>query len=124
MSGQIQCRNDSRRFTTEDERKSSEYRRLGLDPSLPPLDSAYLHCESRQTGLGQRFRDEVDRAVSRIVAEPSRWAVYRERYRRVRLKRFPFALFYRQVDADRVLILAVAHDHRRPGYWIRRSSRP
>lgn len=39
--------------------------------------------------------------------------------RRVLLKRFPYAI-YVAVLADELVIVAVAHQHRRPGYWKRR----
>jgi hypothetical protein len=47
--------------------------------------------------------------------------VYHRHYRWVRTRRFPYILYYRLVDADEVLIVAVAHARRRPGYWLRRS---
>lgn len=40
--------------------------------------------------------------------------------RRVRVGRFPYQLAYMTED-DRIHILAVAHDRRRPGYWHRRT---
>jgi len=36
--------------------------------------------------------------------------------RRCRTKRFPYGLIYR-CKGDEILIVAVAHLHRRPGYW-------
>jgi toxin ParE1/3/4 len=36
--------------------------------------------------------------------------------RRYPLKRFPYDLMYR-VKGDTIRILAVAHQHRKPGYW-------
>jgi toxin ParE1/3/4 len=76
--------------------------------------------ERRREGLGLEFREEVDRAMERIVAHPERWPVFRDRFRRVRLRRFPYALYYHVVDTSNILILALAHHRRRPAYWIRR----
>jgi hypothetical protein len=39
--------------------------------------------------------------------------------RREPVGRFPYQVVYARVD-DTVYILAVAHHHRRPGYWARR----
>ena len=36
--------------------------------------------------------------------------------RLLRIKRFPYALVYR-VGADELLVVAIAHDRRAPGYW-------
>jgi hypothetical protein len=32
------------------------------------------------------------------------------------LRRFPFTIIFREADAG-VEIIAIAHGHRRPGYW-------
>jgi len=76
--------------------------------------------ERRRPGLGVEFATETDRAASRIAKYPHRWPVYFERFRRVRLRRFPYSLYYHVVDSSLVLVLAVAHGRRRPGYWRRR----
>jgi hypothetical protein len=76
--------------------------------------------ERRREGLGASFRDEVDRAVARIARSPTRWPVAFDKFRRVRLRRFPYLLYDHVVDASLALVLAVAHARRRPGYWRRR----
>ncbi len=76
--------------------------------------------ESRQTGLSGDFVTEVDRALERITAHPDRWPIYLNRFRRVRLRRFPYSIFYCLEKADLILVLAVAHVRRRPDYWLRR----
>ena len=47
---------------------------------------------------------------------PEAGASYEEDSRRVLFHRFPFELIYR-VEADAVVVIAVAHQRRRPGYW-------
>jgi hypothetical protein len=37
----------------------------------------------------------------------------------VRLTRFPYLVVYRE-DATRILVVAVAHEKRKPGYWRKR----
>jgi hypothetical protein len=44
--------------------------------------------EARRTGLGGEFLAELDRAVERITTHPDRWPLFRERFRKVRLRRF------------------------------------
>lgn len=39
--------------------------------------------------------------------------------RRIPLARFPYHLVYTHTD-EVVHVIAVAHDHQEPGYWIRR----
>ena len=48
--------------------------------------------ESRRTGLSSDFVTEVDRALERITSHPDRWPIYRNRFRRVRLRRFPYSI--------------------------------
>lgn len=77
--------------------------------------------ETRRTGLSDEFVAEVDRALERVTSHPDRWPVYRSRFRRVRLRRFPYSIFYSVEDGDAIIVLAVAHGRRRPDYWLRRS---
>ena len=78
--------------------------------------------DRRREGLGLEFRVEVDRTVDRIREHPDRWPVFRDRFRRVRIKRFPYLLYYHVLDSSNIVILAVAHRRRRSAYWIKRVS--
>ena len=78
----------------------------------------YAHA-SLQVALG--FENGVHRALQRIAANPNRWPVYQGLDHFVRVKRYSYVLYYRIVDPTRVLIMAVAHTSRRPGYWRRRT---
>ena len=66
------------------------------------------------------FTDEVDRAILRIAEAPEKGIRFQRNYHWVRLKRFPYFLYYRQTEKNTVVVLAVAHRHRRLGYWRRR----
>lgn len=70
--------------------------------------------------LAARFRDELAEAFERIEQGPLRWPLYLHDTRRVLLNRFPFQVVY-QVLPDRVVVLAIAHQHRKPGYWADRT---
>lgn len=70
--------------------------------------------------LADRFRNAIDAAISRIVENPNGWSTFRQEYHWVRLKSFPYVLYYQILPDSRILILAVAHAARRPGYWVRR----
>jgi hypothetical protein len=78
--------------------------------------------ERRREGLGDAFTDEVDRAIARIAKSPTRWPVDFVRFRKVRLRRFPYLLYDHVVDDSLAFVLVVAHARRRPGYWRRRLS--
>ena len=67
-----------------------------------------------------RFEQEVESAVQRIVQDPHRWPRYDEKHRKLLLRRFPYLMIYRE-HGDRIWIVAVAHGHRTPGYWKKRT---
>lgn len=73
----------------------------------------YLERSERIAG---KFLEEIGRAVEVISSSPSRWPEYAHGTRRFVLHRFPFAVVYREIPSC-VQIVAVAHMHRRPGYW-------
>ena len=87
---------------------------------LPAAREEFLqtvdHYDAEAPGLGAEFAAEVERAAERIAAFPEHGAPYLAGTRRVILRRFPFAVVY-QVISEGVLIVAVAHHSRRPGYW-------
>lgn len=72
------------------------------------------------------FDDVIAAAVTMLAENPSLGALWlglpaRQGVRRWTLRRYPFCLFYR-VDPSRVVVLAVAHTSRRPGYWSTRAA--
>jgi plasmid stabilization system protein ParE len=62
------------------------------------------------------FTDLLDVAAEAVRQAPEAWPPYDHGTRRFLLRRFPYFLVYR-VEPTRVVIVAVAHAHRRPGYW-------
>lgn len=74
---------------------------------------------ARGAGLGEAFVAEIDRQVLRIADAPSRAPVILADARRVLLRRFPYALFYRVVDGD-AFVLACFHASRDPKRWQER----
>jgi len=92
-------------------------KRLEIHPAaLEELKSAVVWYLQRSEPAAQEFVGEVDRAIDLIVESPSRWPKGDYATRRFVLKRFPFAISYRERESG-IQILAVAHGHRRPGYW-------
>lgn len=74
------------------------------------------YYEARSPGLGDRFWQEVDAHVAWILANPMLPRLRRGDYRRVNLKVFPHYIAY-AIRGETILLLAVAHGHRRPEYW-------
>ena len=70
-------------------------------------------------GLGKRFKSEVKATILRIQAGPEIWPTEKGEIRRCLLHKFPFKVLY-SIEKDYIYIVAVAHCHRRPEYWIDR----
>ena len=70
----------------------------------------------RSRAAAERFFSEVERALELILESPDRWPSYLHGTRRYILYGFPYSVIYRAVGS-RVVVYAVAHAKRRPGYW-------
>jgi toxin ParE2 len=92
------------------------------DEALAEVSEARDYYAAVRLELGREFVAEVDRAISRVVANPLTWSPYSRRTLRYLLSRFPYAVICRVKD-DVLRILAVSHLHRSPGYWIKRLPR-
>lgn len=88
--------------------------------ALRELRAAYRWYVRRSPGTAQRFRAAVDHVVQRLMADAEQGAAFRQDYRWMRVCRFPYVIYYEIRDPHSVLIYAVAHARRRPGYWRRR----
>jgi toxin ParE1/3/4 len=79
------------------------------------LDEAanFYNMERADSALPSSVRSS---AVARVREYPMSCPILRGRVRKMRVHRFPYAVLYSAVD-ERIRVLAVAHDRRRPFYW-------
>lgn len=77
------------------------------------------YYEAKEPGLGARFRDEVVDVVNAIAANPEWPRLRKNKYRRVNLRVFTHYVAC-VIRSDTIWIVAVAHAHRRPEYWLDR----
>ncbi|MEY4028458.1 MAG: hypothetical protein RLZZ329_2178 [Pseudomonadota bacterium] len=80
------------------------------------LDEAIHWYAQQAPGLGDSFLVEFLRTLQLIERHPTGWHPLSSQTRRCRLRRFPYGVIYSQ-DEQGILIVAVAHLHRRPAYW-------
>jgi len=88
------------------------------------LAAAAAWYEERREGLGRELLHEVDAVLAAIARTPSRFPLYPRvapglGVRRAAARRFPYSIAFIDL-ANVVRVLAVAHDKRRPGYWVGR----
>lgn len=83
------------------------------------LEQVEEYYDNIREELGDRFRDEIQVAISRILKLPNGWQPLSQVVRRCRLNTFPYGIVY-GVKTDEIRILAVMHLHREPNYWVER----
>ena len=76
--------------------------------------------EVEVTGLGEKFSSEIKSALKRISNFPTAWPILKNEIRKCIVRKFPYNLFY-SIEQDFILILAIAHHHRKPYYWLDKS---
>lgn len=87
--------------------------------ALAEYADAALYYEERAPGLGADFTIEVESAIHKVLEAPDRWRCMEDDIHRFLVRRFPYGILY-TVETDHVLILAIMHLSREPGYWRHR----
>jgi toxin ParE1/3/4 len=92
------------------------------------LSAAAEWYEQQREGLGRELLAEVDAVFTEIARNPSRFPLYPRAasdlgVRRAAARRFPYSIAFIEL-ATVVRVLAIAHEKRRPGYWVGRLKGP
>lgn len=82
-------------------------------------EAASFYAQQANMELGLALITEVERVLALLEKNPTLGAFWKGNVRRLPLRRFPYNVVYR-LNAGVLEILAVAHQHRRPGYWKKR----
>jgi toxin ParE1/3/4 len=91
--------------------------RYGFHPeALTEYAEAVQYYTKQRVEVAQAFIDAVDDAVYRIRESPTRYIVIDEDIRWCMTRKFPYGIIY-TIEQDYILILAVMHCSREPGYW-------
>ena len=84
----------------------------------------YLHARdwysARSPHVSERFTQAVNAAVAKVEASPEACATIAGRYRYTRVRGFPYFLVFRPLSSTVTVIVAVADERRRHGYWQQR----
>ena len=87
---------------------------------LPEADEEFREAaryyESEAAGVGLSFIAAVHKGVAEIIELPLAAQVVRAGIRKKVLRHFSYNLYY-AIEADTIVIIAVAHQRRRPNYW-------
>jgi plasmid stabilization system protein ParE len=84
-------------------------------------DALHVHAwyESRRAGLGRQFGQALDALVARIADNPLVYQSVHRETRRAVLSRFPYAIYFRVLE-DQIVVLAI-HGRQHPRRWQERS---
>jgi toxin ParE1/3/4 len=83
------------------------------------IEDAYAWYEDRRTGLGEAFLSCVEACSESIRRMPEMHSVVHANYRRVLIRRFPYAVFY-ECSEGTVTVYGVFHTSRDPSKWRQR----
>lgn len=83
------------------------------------LRDAAQYYEAEQQGLGRALIQEIRRTCQLIAERPQAARIERDEIRVRAIARFPYRIYYR-ANNDEILIIAIGHRRRRPGFWRNR----
>jgi toxin ParE1/3/4 len=84
--------------------------------ALTEYAEAVQYYLEQRVEVAQAFIDAVEDAVYRIQEFPRRYTLIDEEIRQCITRKFPYGIIY-TTEQDYILILAVMHCSREPGYW-------
>jgi plasmid stabilization system protein ParE len=85
------------------------------------LDHAFEYYETIQNNLGFSFISEIEQAQKRITQFPQSYTKIGKYSRRCLVQKFPYGIIYQHLEeSNEVLIVAIAHLHQEPYYWVSR----
>jgi plasmid stabilization system protein ParE len=87
--------------------------------ALEEAEAATRWYRERSPRAAQRFVEEIDEAIARVLAAPQCWPADARGFRQIKLPCFPFSIVYRE-RRDAIQIVAIAHHRHRPTYWKQR----
>ena len=87
-----------------------------LEEALADYKGAIDFLELQIEGLGKRFIKEIDKTIQIIKRYPEGYPQYTAHTRKAKIRVFPFNLIYILVH-NKIIIVAVAHNNRKPEFW-------
>ncbi len=94
-----------------------------LDEAQQEFDEAFTFLENQNTGLGTEFRAAVVETIRNIIQNPEGGTWLEEGFRYRTTGRFRYLVIY-MIQESELVVVAVMHESRRPGYWKGRLLEP
>jgi plasmid stabilization system protein ParE len=83
------------------------------------INEAFEWYFKRSPGAADALLTEIGFSLKQILAHPQLYPSFTKNTRRRVLAGFPYSVIFQEKD-DVILVVAVAHAKRRPGYWSKR----
>ena len=93
-----------------------------LEGARNEFKEAVEYYERQRRGLGDELETEVFAAIARATHDPTSYESFDPGIYRIPVQRFDYNIYY-VVEGDTLVVAAVMHNRRRPGYWKRRLRR-
>jgi plasmid stabilization system protein ParE len=90
-----------------------------LELANEELSDAQRYYNTQQLNLGNTFKQEIYHTLLRIQEFPKAYVKIKDDVRRCLLHKFKYSIVY-SIEETHILIIAIAHQHRKPNYWIDR----
>lgn len=99
-------------------------KRLLFDPRAQrDVDEAITYYAGVHPPAGVGLLDAIDHVLKLVCHHPDAGTLLRRGARKWPLSKFPYLIVYR-VEGDDLVVLAIAHMRRRPGFWLERLRAP
>ena len=87
-----------------------------LEPAFLEYKEAIEFYGLQSEDLGEKFILEIDKTISIIKNYPEGYSEYTKNTRKAVVNIFPYNIIY-SVYKEVIIIIAIAHQHRKPNYW-------
>lgn len=87
-----------------------------LPEAVQDLVEAANWYEQKSIGLGREFVECIEECLQLIGSHPLMCPLAHKAYRRAKVRRFPYVIFYEPVGSA-IIVYAVYHSSRDPAKW-------
>ena len=79
------------------------------------IQEAFEWYEAQESGLGFEFIEEIESGYLKICKHPLHYTSINERFRRLRINRFPYLVVY-EIEGNVIIVNSIRHISRKSKY--------
>lgn len=81
--------------------------------AVADIQNAFEWYEGQLAGLGYELIEEVEEALERLSRHPQHYSASNQKYRKLRIKRFPYLVIF-EIEDVQVIVIAVRRISQEP----------